>query len=206
MSGAQGCGYQVAFKKKFVDLRCLSCGGSSDDDVKIDKPEVLREVDVEDLIGKFIEQDFDKFGGASECKENIAVGKILVDKRNETETIANIEIEFGKNEAGVSKSEEIESLQRECDNQTGGGIKNEGDGAKELLFDEDDDWEGIERTELDRLFGATVAYVGDKSNADQISQDCHLRSLPRTSTHGIEGLCSCILGFDHSFQFLGLCL
>ncbi|KAJ4714755.1 Acyl-CoA-binding domain-containing protein [Melia azedarach] len=268
-------------KKILVKENLNDSSGSSDDDVKIDKPEVLREVEGDDLIGKFIEQDFEKFGGASECEENIAVvgsiesekiakfetefskdevgvtkteeiqlleseceneigevdgGKpgvieceeilvdksngsekianletefsknqmrvakseetqflesecdneigeedgsdsgvfeceeILVDKRNESEKIANIETEFSKNEAGVSKSEEIESLQCECDNQTGEEIKNEGDGVKELLFDEDDDWEGIERTELDRLFGAAVAYVGDKGNADQISR------------------------------------
>lgn len=33
---------------------------------------------------------------------------------------------------------------------------------------EEEDWEGIESTELERTFGAAVCFVGDRSNADQI--------------------------------------
>ncbi|KAJ9170594.1 hypothetical protein P3X46_018691 [Hevea brasiliensis] len=44
-------------------------------------------------------------------------------------------------------------------------------GTKEGLLDEeeDDDWEGVEGSELERLFGAAVAYVGSIDNVDNIS-------------------------------------
>nr|AFZ62127.1 acyl-CoA binding protein 3A [Vernicia fordii]AFZ62128.1 acyl-CoA binding protein 3A [Vernicia fordii] len=44
------------------------------------------------------------------------------------------------------------------------------DGIKEgLLDDEEDDWEGIERSELEKRFGAAVAYVGSIDNANKLS-------------------------------------
>lgn len=43
------------------------------------------------------------------------------------------------------------------------------DGIRGGLSDLEDDWEGIERTELEKVFGAAVAFVGSSANADRVS-------------------------------------
>ncbi|KAK3017808.1 hypothetical protein RJ639_003665, partial [Escallonia herrerae] len=60
--------------------------------------------------------------------------------------------------------EKMESFkdEKDCD------LKGEGDGLKgneEELFD---DWEGIERTDLEKYFGAAVVFMGSKSNEDRV--------------------------------------
>lgn len=42
-------------------------------------------------------------------------------------------------------------------------------GIRDRLFDLEDDWEGIERTELEKVFGTAVAFVGSSYNADRVS-------------------------------------
>ncbi|XP_031277971.1 acyl-CoA-binding domain-containing protein 3-like isoform X1 [Pistacia vera] len=107
------------------------------------------------------EEADDGRGCLSECEE------IVVNKIGENEKITEIETEFNKHEDGVAKSGETEILKGESDNEI---IEADQDGVKEVLFDEEDDWEGIETTELERLFGVAVAFVGNKSNADRISR------------------------------------
>ncbi|KAL5753106.1 hypothetical protein ACOSQ2_023613 [Xanthoceras sorbifolium] len=106
-------------------------------------------------------------GGVCDCEE------ILVDARAESERTNKIERELCKNVKGVAKSE----------NETGEANKNKEVGVKEALFDEDDDWEGVERTELERLFGSAVAFVGSKSNADRISS---VGSLVKMKLYGLH--------------------
>nr|DAD21361.1 TPA_asm: hypothetical protein HUJ06_022824 [Nelumbo nucifera] len=40
---------------------------------------------------------------------------------------------------------------------------------KEVLFSDEDDWEGIERTEVEKLFSAAAAFVGSPCNNDRLS-------------------------------------
>ncbi|KAK4840256.1 hypothetical protein QYF36_003853 [Acer negundo] len=91
--------------------------------------------------------------------------EILVDESTESARINRIESELCKNETGDDAN------------------KNGQDGVKEALFDEDDDWEGVERTELERLFGSAVAFVGSKSNVDQISR---LNSVVKLQLYGLH--------------------
>ncbi|KAK0606405.1 hypothetical protein LWI29_037373 [Acer saccharum] len=91
--------------------------------------------------------------------------EILMDESTESERINRIESELCKNETGDDAN------------------KNGEDGVKEALFDEDDDWEGVERTELERLFGTAVAFVGSKSNVDQISR---LASVVKLQLYGLH--------------------
>ncbi|KAK3221358.1 hypothetical protein Dsin_008383 [Dipteronia sinensis] len=91
--------------------------------------------------------------------------EILVDESTESDRINRIESELCKNETVDDAN------------------KNGEDGVKEALFDEDDDWEGVERTELERLFGSVVAFVGSKSNVDQISR---LDSLVKLQLYGLH--------------------
>ncbi|XP_030499232.2 acyl-CoA-binding domain-containing protein 3 isoform X1 [Cannabis sativa] len=89
----------------------------------------------------------------------------LFDGSSERDIIEEIEECTGTNEKeGLAKCDEIEVAEfDEVDNYGGG------DDAKGGLFDEDDDWVGIERTELERLFGAAMGYVGSSSNVDRVS-------------------------------------
>ncbi|KAH9712246.1 Acyl-CoA-binding domain-containing protein 3 [Citrus sinensis] len=97
--------------------------------------------------------------------------QILVYRSNffESENIAAVKSESAITEVGMARSEEIEVLESNCDNEIGERNRDEEDDVKVVSFDEDDDWEGIERTELERLFGAAVAFVGNKCNAGRIS-------------------------------------
>lgn len=48
-----------------------------------------------------------------------------------------------------------------------------------------DDWEGVERTELDKIFGEAMVFVGSKSNADQIADlKLQLYGLQRIALQG----------------------
>ncbi|XWS45178.1 hypothetical protein CRYUN_Cryun15aG0114200 [Craigia yunnanensis] len=81
--------------------------------------------------------------------------------------------------------EEIEVL--ECEKENGG------DCLKEGLSDEDDDddWEGIERTELEKDFGAAVCFLEYRSNADQTLKLCKDVKMKLYGLHKIatEGPC-----------------
>lgn len=60
-----------------------------------------------------------------------------------------------------------------------------------LLVDDDDDWEGIERTELERLFGYAVSFVGSKSNVDKIACLSNTVKLQLYGLHQIVTQGSC---------------
>ncbi|KAI3451949.1 hypothetical protein Pfo_008614 [Paulownia fortunei] len=60
----------------------------------------------------------------------------------------------------------------------------DGNGEEEIL----DDWEGIERTELEKIFGEAVVFVSYKSNADQIDGDVKLQ-LYGLQKVALEGTC-----------------
>jgi hypothetical protein len=62
-------------------------------------------------------------------------------------------------------------------------------GVGDRLFDLEDDWEGIERTELEKVFGAAVAFVGSSYNAGLVSSigsDAKMRmyGLHKIATQG----------------------
>ncbi|POO00752.1 Acyl-CoA-binding protein, ACBP [Trema orientale] len=98
-------------------------------------------------------------GGFSGSADN------LFDESSVRERVEEFEVCLRtKDEVGLAKSDEIEVMEFD------GGEKNGADDVKRGLFDEEeDDWVGIERTELERLFGAAMVYVGSMSNADRVS-------------------------------------
>ncbi|CAL2267538.1 unnamed protein product [Prunus armeniaca] len=132
---------------------------------KTDEYEVCREVGVVCLSEKSVD---DESSGGHGClcgrSEN------MVDQSSERHEFGEIEVDLTKNEVGIFESEDIKFP--ECD-----GSDHEADRAKESVVDGvekegllgEDDWEGIERTELERLFGAAVVFVGSKSNAERSS-------------------------------------
>lgn len=143
----------VESEKIAISERDLTTGNVLESGKDLTKDEVLESENEK-------EESDDGKGCVSEFEE------IVVEKTDESEKITRAETEFGKHEDSVANSREIEILRGESDNE----IKEaKQDCVKEVLFDGDDDWEGIERTELERLFGAAVAFVGNKNNADRIS-------------------------------------
>ncbi|KAG9145265.1 hypothetical protein Leryth_008225 [Lithospermum erythrorhizon] len=96
---------------------------------------------------------------------------------------------FGEIEEGLyeddqlsqAKFEEIsEILSIEDDEHRG-----EGEEEEEGLFD---DWEGVERTELEKVFGTAVVFVGSKSSAGLIDRDMKIK-LYGLHKIAIEGPC-----------------
>ncbi|TYI50339.1 hypothetical protein E1A91_D12G095500v1 [Gossypium mustelinum] len=87
------------------------------------------------------------------------------------ETEGTVEGISSPEENFVSETTEIELAEEDeegiedlmCDKENGGGCLLEGSSSSSS----DDDWEGIERTELEKDFGAAVSFLVQKSNADQ---------------------------------------
>ncbi|KAL0343536.1 UNVERIFIED_CONTAM: Acyl-CoA-binding domain-containing protein 3 [Sesamum angustifolium] len=68
---------------------------------------------------------------------------------------------------------------------SGSIVKDVGDQREDGFFD---DWEGIERTELEKVFGEAVVFVSCKSNADGIDEDVKLQ-LYGLQKIALEGTC-----------------
>ncbi|KAA8531596.1 hypothetical protein F0562_006305 [Nyssa sinensis] len=117
-------------------------------------------------------------------------------KENECDVVSEIEIELVKDEATVAKTKDIGDLESEGskDNDSD-GLNNNADAAaaddddEEVLYD---DWEGIERTELEKRFGAAMVFVGSKSNADRISNLGNDTKMQLYGLHrvAVDGTCS----------------
>ena len=117
------------------------------------------------IDGDEIEQKlFDERSKRDKVREIEVESDDFVGMRPERANDRNIAIESGiSQEIMVFESE----AQKGNDtNESDGGERNGGEGEEEGLFD---DWEGIERTELEKGFGAAVVFVGSKSNADRVS-------------------------------------
>lgn len=100
-------------------------------------------------------------------------------------------------------SEELKVVEETSHEETpviGGGGNSESNAVKKkredkksqgVVDDEDekvlfDDWEGIERTDLEQRFGAAVAFVASKSNANWIRNEVRikLQGLHKIATQG----------------------
>lgn len=100
----------------------------------------------------------------------------VVGESNQGVVIIN-EVEVGDYRA--HKFEEVEISQRESNyNEIDESSKNQKIGVNRGLVVDEDDWEGIERTELETGFGAAVVFVGSKNNANiiaNLSNDVKMR-------------------------------
>ncbi|GAV58737.1 ACBP domain-containing protein [Cephalotus follicularis] len=101
-----------------------------------------REVEIVDLVENSV-----GFGACDECEEK------LLEQSSERGNFNEIEMASVRDEVGLAKSK---ILVAKC-------------GEEGSLFDDDDDWEGIERSELGKVFGTAVLFVGSVSNADKIT-------------------------------------
>ncbi|XP_020230384.1 acyl-CoA-binding domain-containing protein 3 isoform X2 [Cajanus cajan] len=99
------------------------------------------------------------------------------DKNNQgVVNINKVEVELMECDSGEHKVEEVEIWQCERNyNEIDESGKNEEIGENGGLVVDEDDWEGIERTELDRRFSAAVVFVGSKSNVNNLSNDVKMK-------------------------------
>ncbi|GKU94854.1 hypothetical protein SLEP1_g8288 [Rubroshorea leprosula] len=103
---------------------------------------------------------------ADQPTEEISMRVNMAEESVEGESFRGTEVDLVKDELGMTKSED-EIQVSESENKSEEGCVNEGQLEKE---EEEEDWEGIESTQLERVFGAAVCFVGCGSNADQISK------------------------------------
>ncbi|CAL5366779.1 unnamed protein product [Camellia sinensis] len=110
----------------------------------------------------------------------------LVEKCSEKAGVREIGIESGNDGESVAKFEEVRVLESE-DNKRNESV-DEICGKETGFFD---DWEGIERTELEKRFGDAVVFAGSKSNADRISSLDNDSKMQLYGLHkvAIEGRC-----------------
>ncbi|GLT46779.1 hypothetical protein SLA2020_205090 [Shorea laevis] len=106
---------------------------------------------------------------AHQPTEEISMTVNMAEESVEGENFCGTEVDLVKDELGMTKSED-EIQVSESENKSEGGCVNEGQLEKEEEEEEEEDWEGIESTQLERVFGAAVCFVGCGSNADQISK------------------------------------
>lgn len=124
-------------------------------------------------VGEVVDELSERPTLSSQIKEEEQEG--LVD---ETPLSYNSGDEDGVSEA---KRQEIsEVLETDKPNTERAGYH---EGEEVFLFD---DWEGIERTELEKLFGKAVAFVSSKSNADLLDRNLKLQlyGLHKVATEG----------------------
>lgn len=111
---------------------------------------------------------------AGEVLDELSEEPILSSKMREQQEEGLISgDENGPSEAKMETADEL-NPERACHHEE----EEEG-----FLFD---DWEGIERTELERLFGKAVAFVSSKSNADLLDTNLKLQlyALHKVATEG----------------------
>ncbi|XP_038724014.1 acyl-CoA-binding domain-containing protein 3-like isoform X2 [Tripterygium wilfordii] len=173
-----------------VNLNEIEVDSVNDDEVRVVKSEETQVSDGDEIDGFVRERLLDE----SQCKEtyiaespaNLNLDEIEVDSINDDGVC-------------VDKSEEIQVC---VDDEVGdslGLISGGGEDeigvimdnvvVKETLLDEEDDWEGIERTDLEKVFGAAVVYLASRSNADPVSSlgsDAKMRfyGLHKVATEG----------------------
>lgn len=108
-------------------------------------------IDSQRIVEKRVESDYDNGDGdcGGEVGEN-AIDESSVRARCE-------ETGINRDKEDVREDFEVEAVESDR-SKVSGEVNDEGRSAEEIAV-EDDDWEGIERTELERLFEATVECV-----------------------------------------------
>lgn len=156
------------------DESCRS--GGPCEGLKTEENEGLAGSSTEKLIG---EESISGHDGFWESENN------LVYESSERDKFDELEGEFIKDQAGVTESKDVEVSQcGEAEEEVDAAKNNGVDDVKKGGFSgEDDDWEGIERTELEKLFGAAVVFVWSKINAERISV---LRNEVKMKLYGLH--------------------
>ncbi|KZV57005.1 acyl-CoA-binding domain-containing protein 3-like [Dorcoceras hygrometricum] len=130
------------------------------------------------------DQEKEKGGGTDHDGEKVAVSGIFERMSSE-----KIEEPAEAESCGISSSENpnIRSALLGISGNDRGEIL----GCEMDINEEDgdfEDWEGVERTELEKTFGKAVVFLSSKSNADRLSGDVKLQ-LHGLQRIALEGVC-----------------
>lgn len=143
---------------EIVDMNCGSHKIHNSE--KIDEDIVYNEIELVNLVEE------------NRVEETSHDWGCTVDESNQGVKINEVEVELMEGESIAHKVEEVEVEVSQCDRNCNeiDEYKRKGTEVSEYmgLLDEDD-WEGIEWTELERCFGAAVVFVGSKSNANRVA-------------------------------------
>ncbi|XP_038883504.1 acyl-CoA-binding domain-containing protein 3 [Benincasa hispida] len=109
------------------------------------------------IVDERVKSDFDNSGGdcGGEVGEKVIDESSVRARREETE--------INRDEEDVCEGDGVEAVESDRSKESGG--VSDGGSAEEIAV-EDDDWEGIERTELEKLFEAAVEIVKIHDNDD----------------------------------------
>ncbi|XP_028119426.1 acyl-CoA-binding domain-containing protein 3-like isoform X3 [Camellia sinensis] len=143
----------------------------------------------EEFLNVGLENEANLFDECSKWEKFREIGiesEDLVEKCSEKAGVREIGIESGNDGESVAKFEEVRVLESE-DNKRNESV-DEICGKETGFFD---DWEGIERTELEKRFGDAVVFAGSKSNADRILSLDNDSKMQLYGLHkvAIEGRC-----------------
>lgn len=151
-----------------VDMKSRDCGVESDGDIQNWETEevVLVSGKFDDLRGESILERLleancgsPKISNGKKIDENVVFSEIeVVDESNQRIKISEVDekLEISKPVCEGNCNEIDECDENEVDYEN-----------KEWL--EEDDWEGIESSELERIFGSAVLFVESKTNAERIA-------------------------------------
>jgi len=108
---------------------------------------------------------------------NLAEYHVVDESNKGVVNINEVEVELMEYDSSREvKAEEVEILQFGKNyNEIDESSRNEEIGENKDLVVDEDDWEEIERTELEKRFGAAVVFVGSKSNANSLSYEVKMK-------------------------------
>ncbi|KAK6257247.1 hypothetical protein QUC31_000706 [Theobroma cacao] len=114
-----------------------------------------------------------------EAEAEVNLDDIVVEQKMEKKEVEEIGEELKADNETKVQSEEINVEESQ--------MKGLGEEEKEVkLDDDDDDWEGIERSELEKVFGAAAKFVGRKGDLAGVGNDdqMELYGLHKIATEG----------------------
>ncbi|KAJ4964347.1 hypothetical protein NE237_024286 [Protea cynaroides] len=115
----------------------------------------------------------------------------LVEERPETGEVSEIKWELPEDELMPTKDEHVGDLGCESsqEKEIEGREKSEPNDEKGGMSGDEDEWEGIERSEVENLFANAAAFVGSLDNSDRMSKvgsdvQMQLYALHKVATEG----------------------
>ncbi|XP_019182410.1 PREDICTED: acyl-CoA-binding domain-containing protein 3-like isoform X2 [Ipomoea nil] len=161
----------LARDNKNMGFCCVDEGIVGGDDERVEKVADQGEVDKDDEI---VDEVVDESPVRRKLQEIEVEGPLEEDFRE-------IHIEHGE----IEGSKTMEEGDEEVSEEKGSRDKME----NEILREEgvfDDEWEGIERTDLEKAFGTAVVFVDSKANADQLDNGVKMQlyGLHKVATDG----------------------
>ncbi|XP_017426750.1 acyl-CoA-binding domain-containing protein 3 isoform X1 [Vigna angularis] len=108
---------------------------------------------------------------------NLAEDHVVDGSNKVVVNISEIEVELVEYDSSrVLNAEKVEILQFENNyNEIDESGRNEDIGENKDLWEDEDDWEEIERTELEKRFGAAVVFVESRSNDNSLSDEVKMK-------------------------------